>query len=253
VGHRPQRRSAERLAANQQADITHGASRGGNHEMCLALAKRLNGNFPRHTVALGQGEAHLVVPTTARAMRDVRLLVGGEPFSGAALWAVPHDSKEIVNKSYGSNVTDTAGLAVVPMTADEGMILYISRGRLTLVVGEAEFSRRSGVLQIDLPNRQIAGVARDENGAPVGGVSFGGTLQPARPGAGNPLSSAVTIFKGVTNSDGTFEAQGLAAGSWDFSFTKPSAQPALAFRTQIELPPSRTGTIIIDTKLMPGR
>ena len=218
-----------------------------------AFVQRLNGNFPRHSVTLGAGEARFLVPTTARAMRDVRLLVGGQPFSGAALWAVPHDSKEIVHRSYDSNVTDTAGRAVMPMSADSGMILYISRGRLTLVVGEAEFSRRSGVLQIDLPDRQISGVARDESGAPVGGVSFGGTLRPARPGAGNPLTSAVTIFKGVTNPDGTFEAQGLAAGSWDFSFTKPSAQPALAFRTQIELPPSRTGTITIDTKLMPGR
>ncbi len=211
-----------------------------------AWVQRLNGDYPRMSVPLTAGEAVLFVPVTSRRVETIRLSIAGQPLSGAAMWAVKADSMETVNRTLGSNVTDGVGRATVPLSGSKSTV-YISKGQLTLVVGEARFSRNQGELRINLPTRGIAGIARDEDGNPVGGVSFGGSVN------GADRTGSVTIFKGVTNADGSFEAFGFAPGTWSFYFTKPSAPTPLAYRTQLEFKDRDDHTVTVAPTLKPGR
>ena len=138
----------------------------------------------------------------------------------------------------------------IPSTSS-GTILYINRGPLTLVVDDAAFVRRVGALEIGLPDRQIVGVSRDQQGNAVGGVFLAGVLKREPSGPQESQKSAVTNFKGQTNPDGTFEIPGLAPGIWSIVFNLPSVQPAIVQRVEVKLAASSKGATNVDVQLMP--
>ena len=110
---------------------------------------------------------------------------------------------------------------------------------------------RRGAWELDLPARGVIGVVRDRVGKPVAGVSFGGNrvVSDGTLSGGLP-SSAITVFKGVTNADGTFEVLGLADGKWSIHFNANALTPPLSHSLEVQLPISKSDPTTIDVKLV---
>jgi hypothetical protein len=217
----------------------------------FASVRRVDGEGEQYSTPLELGEANLIVPVTAsRVPVDVRVLIGERPLSGASLWTMPRDSSALLTKARSMNVTDESGHALLSLSSSTDLSLYLQVGRLLSVVEVVEFTRRAGSMVIELPSRTLVGVARDPNGRPVAAVSVSGSRLPDRAtGRNDPVPSTVTMFKGVTESDGRFEVGGLAPGRWSVQLNKATSQPAMSYVTEIELPTSQTGKTTLDVKL----
>lgn len=214
---------------------------------CVGSASaRVSNDDMMYSVPLAPGTATLLIPVDNRQYRDVRLLVGQRPFVGAAIWAVPMASNEVVNRARSFNVTNGDGRATVPMSNDEHMIVYLQQAAVSYVVHDVSFPTRSGSLELRLPERSLTGMVRDIRGNGVAGAYISGEVVADDK---FPVPATVRSFKGFANSDGTFEIVGISPGGWRLVFNHDSESGRSSYSGVIEIGEQQSGAVAVAATL----
>jgi len=202
----------------------------------VVFVRRTDGDAEQHVIRIEAGATRYAVRVSPpRLATEIQVSVGDRPLIGATLWLVSKDTSEMVNKARSTNVTDQAGSAIVPLPVDDEVTVYAQRGSTTAIIERTSFGGQSARKQLRLPDTVIRGKVVDQDGAAMKGVAFGGSIVPAASTSGEPQvpSSAVTVFKGTTAADGSFEVAGIAVGKWSLHFNAPASQ--LQFDTAFEI------------------